>query len=128
MADGGDADSGPAAALPRPAEAREKSRSQKKRESSALQQYGQALSGLSPAILQKLPLPPELAEALSLWPRLKSREAKRRHMQYIGRLMRDLDDPSALEAALREAERETLSRELAGAPLRGLRESPGESA
>jgi ribosomal 50S subunit-associated protein YjgA (DUF615 family) len=77
-----------------------KSRSQKKRESLLLQQQGQALSALSAAMLEKLPLSPELGEALRVWRRLKSREAKRRHMQYIGRLMREMDNPEELLSAL----------------------------
>ena len=40
-------------------------------------------------------LPSNPAEDLEL-PKLKSHEAKRRHMQFIGRLMRELEDPTAL--------------------------------
>ena len=83
-----------------------KSRSQKKRESTALQHRGQELASLSPAVLSKLPLSPELAEALALWRGLKTHEAKRRHMQYIGRLMREQDDPEALLSALDEVNAE----------------------
>lgn len=76
------------------------SRSQKKRDSTALQQRGEELAALSPGLRSKLPLSPELAEALNVWRDLKSREAKRRHMQYIGRLMREQDDPEILLKAL----------------------------
>lgn len=68
------------------------SRSQKKRDSTALQQRGEAIAALPPAARAALPLPPELAEALSRHDAMRSREAKRRQRQYIGRLMRELDE------------------------------------
>ena len=73
-----------------------KSRSQKKRESTAMQRLGEDLAELSPATLATFALPPDLAEALALWRTLKTHEAKRRHMQYIGKLMRELDEPEVL--------------------------------
>ena len=84
-----------------------KSRSQKKRESSALQERGRELASLSPAVLGKLPLAPELAEALAAWRGLKSHEAKRRHMQYIGRLMREVENADELLSALDDLQAET---------------------
>ena len=78
----------------------DKSRSQKKRESTAMQERGKELADLSPATQRNLPLSPELAEALVEWRSLKSHEARRRHMQYIGRLMREMDNPESLTAAL----------------------------
>ena len=74
------------------ADEQEKSRSLKKRESTALQQQGAELAELSPVLLRSLPLPSELAAALAQWRGLKTREAKRRHMQYIGRLMREMEE------------------------------------
>ena len=82
------------------AEPAKKSRSQKKRESTWLQHRGEELAALAPAIQKQLPLTPDLAEALVLWRGLKSREAKRRHMQYIGRLIRELDNQEKLLSAL----------------------------
>lgn len=73
-----------------------KSRSQKKRESTAMQRLGEELAELSPATLDTFGLPPDLAEALAVWRTLKTHEAKRRHMQYIGKLMRELDEPELL--------------------------------
>lgn len=78
----------------------DKSRSQKKRESTALQKRGEELAALSPVIQAKLPLTPELEEALCLWRGLKTWEARRRHMQYIGRLLREMDEAEALLDAL----------------------------
>lgn len=68
-----------------------KSRSQKKRESTAVQKLGASLTALSDADLEKLELPPALLDAISDWKKFPGYEAKRRQMQYIGRLMRELD-------------------------------------
>lgn len=75
------------------------SRSQKKRDSSALQQRGAELGALGPGIWATLPLPSELVRALEAARVMQTREAKRRQMQYIGRLMRELD-AEALSATL----------------------------
>lgn len=85
------------------------SRSQKKRDSTALQALGEELTRLSPAQWEKLPLTPELDEALRLMSRLSDREGRRRQLQYIGRCMREAD-AEALRAALA-----ALRREQAGA-------------
>lgn len=79
-----------------------KSRSQKKRESTALQKRGEELAALSPALWKELPLTADLHDALKEARALKSREALRRQMQYIGRLMREMDEDGqdALLAAL----------------------------
>ncbi|WNO59917.1 ribosome biogenesis factor YjgA [Rheinheimera sp. MMS21-TC3] len=69
-----------------------KSKSQIKREMHALQAIGEELVALSPAARAKLPLDEELNDALVLADKLsKKREALRRHIQFIGRLMRDRD-------------------------------------
>ncbi len=72
-------------------EYRDKSRSQKKRESTAVQKLGQSLAALAKGDLQSLDLPADLYEALLEWKSYRSHEAKRRQMQYIGRIMRDMD-------------------------------------
>lgn len=68
------------------------SRSRKKRESTALQKRGEELAALSPAVWKDLPLTEDLLEALREARDTKSHEARRRQMQYIGRLMRELDE------------------------------------
>jgi ribosome-associated protein len=68
-----------------------KSRSQKKRESAAAQSIGAALATLPEGDLETLGLPPSLFEAILDWRKFPGHEAKRRQMQYIGRLMRGLD-------------------------------------
>ncbi len=78
----------------------EKSRSQKKRESTALQQLGEQLAALSPAAIRKLQLPDDVKEALTEHHTIKTHEGCRRHMQYIGRILRELTDPESVLAAL----------------------------
>ncbi len=70
------------------------SKSQLKRDSHALQEMGKQLVEMPEGKLQKFTLPESLKEAIYEARRLKSREAKRRHLQYIGKLMRisDIDD------------------------------------
>ena len=51
--------------------------------------------------LQKFNLPENLKEAIYEARRLKSREAKRRHLQYIGKLMR-IADTDFIHAHLRK--------------------------
>ncbi len=65
------------------------SRSQKKRDSTALQKIGEELVALPLSKAKKLPIPAELLEALELMARINDREGRRRQMQYIGKLMRE---------------------------------------
>ena len=75
------------------------SKSQRKRESHALQSLGEALATLSTARLQALEMPEALRDALLEYQRTRSHEGRRRQMQYIGRLMRGVD-PAPLEEAV----------------------------
>lgn len=68
-----------------------------------LQALGAELARLSEAQLESIELPEELREALLEAKRISSHEAKRRQMQYIGRLMRGLD-PAPIRARLGEIE------------------------
>ncbi len=68
-----------------------KSKTQLKREVEALQIVGAKLIGQKPEVLAKLPLSDELRAAIHESSRIKQNEAKRRHLQYIGKLMRDAD-------------------------------------
>ena len=56
-----------------------------------LQALGVALVALPDSQLKEMQLSAELLEAVLEAKRIKSHEAKRRQMQYIGRLMRDVD-------------------------------------
>lgn len=75
------------------------SKSQKKRESHALQDLGGQLVGLSAAQLARIEMSDSLRSAIREAQRITSNGAKRRQMQYIGRLMRDAD-PAPIRAAL----------------------------
>jgi len=80
-------------------EAAEKpSRSQKKRDSAALQKLGEQLAGLPPARLAALPLPDDLKKALAACAGMKSYGAKRRQLQYVGRLMREAQEEGSLDS------------------------------
>ncbi len=83
-----------------------------KKESDALQDLGEALLGLRPKLLERLQLPEKLVDALAEQKRLTNFEAKRRQMQFIGKLMRKLDasQVEAAKAALEE-QRTGVSRE-----------------
>lgn len=78
-----------------------KSRSQKKRESTADQRLGERLAALAPPQLAGLGLAPDLENAFTDLARMKSHEARRRQMQYIGRLMRE-EETGRILAALEE--------------------------
>ncbi|WP_252194093.1 ribosome biogenesis factor YjgA [Pseudomonas aeruginosa] len=69
----------------------EKSKSQIKRELHALQDLGERLTTLQPQLLERLPLTDPLRKALLEAPKHKAHIARKRHIQYIGKLMRDQD-------------------------------------
>lgn len=68
-----------------------KSKSQLKREMHALQKLGEALVALKPAQVAEIPMSETLRAAIEESWRLNQNEAKRRHMQYLGKLMRHED-------------------------------------
>ena len=57
----------------------------------ALQALGEALLNVGTARRADLDLPERLVEALDAAQRITQREARRRQLQFIGRLMRDID-------------------------------------
>jgi ribosome-associated protein len=67
------------------------SKTQRKKEMHALQALGQQLVDLSRDQLAQVDLPQELREAIDFAHRVTSHEGRRRHMQYIGKLMRKVD-------------------------------------
>lgn len=69
----------------------EKSKSQIKRELHALQTLGERLTQLKPEQLQRLPLSEPLRKAIDDSPKHKAHIARKRHIQYIGKLMRNQD-------------------------------------
>ena len=83
----------PSEAPPRP------SKTRRKQAMHALQDLGEALVALDPGRMATLDLPESLADAIAAARNINRHEARRRQMQYIGRLMRDVD-PAPIEAAL----------------------------
>lgn len=69
----------------------EKSKSQIKRELHGLQELGERLTTLKPELLDRLPLSDPLRKAIDDAPKHKAHIARKRHVQYIGKLMRDQD-------------------------------------
>jgi len=67
------------------------SKTQRKAAMHALQDLGEMLVGLSAERLSSLSLPERLEDAVSQARRITGWEARRRQMQFIGRLMRDVD-------------------------------------
>lgn len=78
------------------------SKSQLKRDMQALQELGAALVELPRDALRHMPMPESLADAVLEARRITDHEGKRRQIQYIGRVMRALNDAetAALRAAL----------------------------
>ncbi len=67
------------------------SKSQRKRDMHALQALGGDLVRLTRDQLQRIELPDDLREAVEFAHRVTSHEGRRRHMQYLGKLMRQVD-------------------------------------
>lgn len=74
------------------------SKSDQKKSMDRLQSLGERLAELGDAQLRKLPLDETLVHALQELRRLKAHEAVRRHKQYIGKLMRGVDETALLNA------------------------------
>ena len=75
------------------------SKSQVKRDMHALQDLGKKICELPKKQLATLPISETLKEAVAEWDRIKKNEAKRRHLQYVGKVMRS-EDVEAIQAAL----------------------------
>lgn len=88
-------DINPASSYDRP------SKSAKKREMLDLQSIGAELVALSTDQLKKIDLPDNLREAVRDCQRFTQHGAHRRQLQYIGKLMRNID-PAPIQAALDE--------------------------
>lgn len=85
-----------------PTDGRENARPSKtrlKREMASLQDLGVSLVDLDPARLATLDLPERLTDAIALARGITRHEARRRQLQYVGRLMREVD-PAPIRAAL----------------------------
>lgn len=67
------------------------SRSQLKRESTQLQRLGIDLAALGDTVVKEADLPPEVEKALLDIKKITKHEARRRHLQYVGKVMRTFD-------------------------------------
>ena len=67
------------------------SKTQRKREMTALQALGTRLVKLNSAQLAQVPLPERLREAIAAAQKITAHEARRRQQQYIGKLMRQIE-------------------------------------
>ena len=75
------------------------SKSQRKRDVQALQDLGMELVGLNAEQLAQFDLPERLAEAIAEAQRIRDFEGRRRQMQFIGKLMREIE-PAPIRARL----------------------------
>jgi ribosome-associated protein len=82
-----DADPAAPATAPQP----RPSKTQLKRQMHELQRLGRELTALPRSQLERFDLPEALREQIELARRITAREALRRQLQYIGRLMRSAD-------------------------------------
>ena len=80
------------------------SRSELKRESTELQELGKQLLELGTGLRQRLALGDKLEDALAAAQRITAFEGRRRQVQYLGKLMRGIDESSLrqIRAALQE--------------------------
>ncbi|QJQ96447.1 MULTISPECIES: ribosome biogenesis factor YjgA [Halomonadaceae] len=86
------------------------SKTQRKQEMQALQALGEKIIALSDAERARLPLSDDMLDAVEETTRIRSHEGRRRHMQYVGKLMRR-EDMTAIQAAFDEFEQEKLKRD-----------------
>ena len=93
MATNTDRDTSPAEEAARP------SKSQRKRTMAALQDIGTELVMLNAGQLAQIELPERLTEAILEAQRIRDFEGRRRQLQFIGKLMREID-PAPIRAAL----------------------------
>ncbi|WP_410170657.1 ribosome biogenesis factor YjgA [Cupriavidus nantongensis] len=82
----------PGGFAPEPEDDEPKSKSQRKRDMTALQDLGAELEALAKDRLARVPMPEALADAIHQARRITSHEGKRRQMQYVGKIMRGLED------------------------------------
>ncbi|EPC03807.1 hypothetical protein L861_00490 [Litchfieldella anticariensis FP35 = DSM 16096] len=86
------------------------SKTQRKREMQALQALGEKIIALPEAERSRLPLSDDMRFAVEETGRIRSHEGRRRHMQYVGKLMRR-EDTAAIQAVFEEFEQEKLRRD-----------------
>jgi len=92
----------PGAFAPEDDDDQPKSKSQRKRDMTALQDLGAELEALAKDRLARVPMPEALLDAVLAARKITSHEGKRRQMQFVGKVMRSLDDDevAVIRAAL----------------------------
>lgn len=88
------------------------SKSQLKREMQELQALGERIIALDPAVRARLPLSDDMLDAVEETGRIRSHEGRRRHMQYVGKVMRK-EDRAAIQAAFDDIDQEHVQRNAA---------------
>lgn len=78
------------------------SKTQLKRASHDLQKLGQAIAALPQDKLDRIAMPEPLRDAIEMLRRTRSHEGRRRQLQYVGKLMRNADEPALREALAAE--------------------------
>lgn len=86
----------------------EPSRTELKKESAELQKLGEALLTLRGDLFERLALPEQLVEALDELRRITNFEGRRRQLQYVGKLMRGLEEDT------RQSVRDALEEQRSG--------------
>ncbi len=99
------------------------SKSALKRQMTALQKLGESLADLSDRQLSKMPIDDDrLLTAIQEVREIRTHSARRRHLQYIGKLMRDIDTEPMADA-LASLHRESQSRNADFHRLEDLRQT-----
>lgn len=86
------------------------SKSQLKREMHALQALGETLIAMKPAERARFPLSDDMLRAIEETSRIRSHEGRRRHMQYVGKLIRK-EDLAAIQGVFDAIEQEKEQRD-----------------
>ncbi len=82
------------------------SKSQRKRDMTALQELGGELLELSASALDSIPMPQDLRDAVDQAKTITAHGGRKRQLQYIGKLMRDID-AAPIRAALEQRNRQS---------------------
>ncbi|MCE3027527.1 ribosome biogenesis factor YjgA [Salinicola sp. DM10] len=88
------------------------SKTQLKKEMQELQALGERIIALDPAVRARLPLSDEMIAAVEETGRIRSHEGRRRHMQYVGKVMRK-ENREAIRAAFEAIDQEQVQRNAA---------------
>lgn len=88
------------------------SKTQRKKEMHELQALGERIIALDEATRARLPLSDDMLAAVEETGRIRSHEGRRRHLQYVGKLMRR-EDREAIRTAFEAIDQEQVQRNAA---------------